>query len=67
MTESPERREYREKCKHYGVDGNCHKRSVDISGYGPIWDTTMKIHAQVLCLPNCDCARMKRYDKLHKD
>lgn len=67
MTEPIEREQYRMRCKHYGVEGNCHLRSVDISGYGPIWDTTMKIHAQALCLPTSDCPRMKRYDKLHKE
>lgn len=61
--ESKEREAYRMACKHYGVEGNCHKRSLNITAYGPIWDTTMKIYAMVNCTPDCDCARMRRYDK----
>lgn len=65
--ESPAREVYRKRCKHYGVEGNCRKRSLNISAYEPIWDTTMKMYAVVNCTPDCNCARLKRYDKMKKD
>lgn len=67
MTETKEREAYRMKCRYYGVEGNCHKRSLDITAYGPIWDTTMKMYAVVNCTPDCGCTRMKRFDKRKKE
>lgn len=64
--ESSAREAYRKKCKHYGVEGNRRKRSLNITAYGPIWGTTMKMYAVVNCAPDCNCARMKRYDKMNK-
>lgn len=50
--ESPERRAYREKCKHFsGYSGQCYKYSVFSNGF----------HLNMGCDGKCE--RMKRYDK----
>nr|DAR07330.1 MAG TPA: hypothetical protein [Caudoviricetes sp.] len=50
--ESPERRAYREKCKHFsGYSGQCYKHSVFSNG----------LHLNMGCDGKCE--RMKRYDK----
>lgn len=62
--ETKEREAYRMKCKHYGVDGNCLSgKCVSCDGYTHI--SIMKTHVQIVCAPDCNCARMKRYDKLN--
>lgn len=62
MTESKEREAYRMRCKHYGCDDGCGKRSYvkrinDIHSIGVV----------ILCTPDCNCARMKRYDKMKNE
>ena len=57
MTETKEREAYRKACRHYGVDGNCHKQSHAERIYGYYFAV------DVACTPDCGCARMKRYDK----
>lgn len=57
MTETPERKAYREKCRHYGVEGFC--RGLSKCGHGCAYD--------VMCSENAQCRRMKRYDKEHKE
>ena len=63
--ESPAREEYRKRCKHYGVDGNCLSgKRVSADGYTHI--SLLKAHIQIACTPDCNCTRMKRYDKMNK-
>lgn len=60
--ESKEREAYRMKCKHYGVlSGLCCKKSHYYS------KGALTIALDISCTPDCDCARMKRYDKRKKD
>lgn len=61
MTESEERREYREKCRNYGAEGTCYSRS----GWTCYYDNGFSIHARQVCTENANCARMKCYDKQH--
>lgn len=63
---SKEREAYRMKCKHYGADGNCLSgKRMSADGYTHI--SLLKAHVQIACTPDCDCARMKRWDKLNKE
>lgn len=65
MTESNEREAYRKRCKHYGVDGNC-LSGKRVSAYGYTHISLLKAHIQIACTPDCNCTRMKRYDKMNK-
>lgn len=71
MTETKEREAYRMKCKHYGVEGNCHKQSGELGRKLTVVDRQFRWVStgfiDVLCTPDCGCERMKRYDKLNKD
>lgn len=61
MTESKEREAYRKACRYYGVLGGCHAKSkCETAYFGIQWST------DILCTPDCDCARMRRYDKMKK-
>lgn len=61
MTESKEREAYRKACRHYGVEQHCYKQSR-------YWfDCGIAYAHDILCTPDCDCARMIRYDKRKKD
>lgn len=60
-TESPAREAYRMRCKHYGVDGGCRKQSHAKRIYGYYFAV------DIACTPDCNCARMKRYDKQHNE
>lgn len=62
MTESKEREAYRMKCKHYGCEGNCGKRS-----YVKRINAFTSAGILFYCTPDCDCARMRRYDKRMKE
>lgn len=57
--ESKEREAYRMKCRYYGVNGNCYKQSSSVLIYG------YYVAVDISCTPNCDCARMRRFDKLN--
>lgn len=59
--EGKEREAYRMKCKHYGVVGGCYARSRTFS------NERVTIAAELDCTPDCDCARMSRYDKRKKE
>lgn len=59
--ESKEREAYRMKCRYYGVEGNCHKQSHAERIYGYYFAI------DIACTPDCDCARMKRFDKRKKE
>ncbi len=59
--ESPQREAYRKECKHYSVEGDCHKQSHAERIYGYYFAV------DVACTPDCGCARMRRYDKLHNN
>ena len=59
--ESPAREAYRTKCKRYGVEGGCGKRS-----YIKRINAINSIGIVILCTSDCNCARMKRYDKMNK-
>lgn len=62
MNESKEREAYRMKCKWYGkASGLC----CDKSHY--YCKGALTIAVDVACTPDCDCARMKRYDKRKKE
>ncbi len=66
MEESFEREQYRMECKHYGEpNGHCCKQSgACMPKFGfPFARKTAFI--DINCTPDTDCARMKRYDKLH--
>lgn len=58
--ESNDRKAYREKCRYYGVDGGCGRRSHAERIYGYYFAV------DIACTPGCGCARMKRWDKLNK-
>lgn len=60
--ESKEREAYRMKCRYYGCDGGCGKRS-----YAKHINAFNSMGIVILCAPDCGCARMRRYDKLNKD
>lgn len=63
--ESPAREAYRKKCRYYGADGNCLSgKRVSADGYTHI--SLLKSHIQIACTPDCNCTRMKRYDKMNK-
>lgn len=55
--ETKEREAYRKACRHYGVEGNCHKQSHAERIYGYYFAV------DIACAPDCGCARMKRFDK----
>lgn len=60
--ETNDRKAYREKCKWHGVLGGCHVKSkCETAYFGVQWS------ADILCTPSCDCPRMRRYDKEHKE
>ena len=67
MTESPERRLYRMRCKYYGEpNGHCHKQSgACMPKYGFPY-APMTAYVDINCTPDADCRRMNRYNKLHK-
>lgn len=65
--ETDVRKAYREKCRHYGVEGNCHVQSRTFYTRSEISDTELKIHMIANCTPHSICPRMRRYDKEHKD
>ena len=65
VTESKEREAYRMKCKDYGVEGNCHKRSLSMPYFMHL--AACSVHTLIACTPDCDCARMRRYDKRKKE
>lgn len=58
--ESKEREAYRKKCKHYGADGVC----CEQSHYYCKGEATIAV--DIACTPDCNCARMKRFDKRKK-
>ena len=63
--ESKEREAYRKACRHYGINDNCIKQSSPIQPYFMsfvLWTG----HISVACTPDCDCTRMRRYDKRTK-
>lgn len=67
MTESFEREQYRMQCKYYGVaSGHCHKQSGACMPKFGFPFAPMTAYIDINCTPDADCARMKRYDKLHK-
>lgn len=68
MMESKEREAYRMACKHYSeISGHCHKQSGELGRKLTMvdgqfrWVSTGFI--DIICTPDCDCARMRRYDK----
>ena len=68
MEETFEREEYRMRCKHYREpNGRCQKQSgACMPKFGfPFARKTAYI--DINCTPDADWARMKRYDKLHKE
>lgn len=64
MTESKEREAYRKACRHYGVDGMCWKRSSLQEFFDEAGMLIFKGHVNLDC--DCECARMRRFDKQHK-
>lgn len=65
MNESKEREAYRKACRYYGVDGSCYNYSTVLYS-GCVCYQIERGHVSIICTPDCDCARMRRYDKLHK-
>ena len=72
MIETKEREAYRMRCKHYSeLSGHCYKQSGEIGRRMEfvngkfMWVASGFI--DIYCTPDCNCARMKRYDKLNKD
>lgn len=67
--ETPEREAYRMKCRYYSEpNGHCRKQSGPI-GYRFVANPIRCVpigFIDILCTPDTDCARMKRYDKLHQ-
>lgn len=61
MTEAKEREAYRMRCKHYSMlSGLCCKKSIYYC------KGALTVAYDVLCTPDCGCARMKKYDKRKK-
>lgn len=60
MNESREREAYRMGCRHYGADGGCRDKSRRGDKTG------MVVAVDFSCTPDCDCTRMKRFDKRKK-
>lgn len=69
MKETFEREEYRMRCKHYAVlSGHCRKQSGSFGKQYPGFLYSRPIgFIDINCTPDTNCARMKRYDKLHKE
>lgn len=67
MEESLEREQYRMRCRHYGEpSGHCRKQSgACMPKFGFLF-APMTAYIDINCVPDADCARMRRYDKLHK-
>lgn len=69
--ECKEREAYRMRCKyyHYGSD-HCTKQSGELGRKLTVvdgqfrWVSTGFI--DILCTPDCNCARMRRWDKMNK-
>lgn len=60
--ETKERESHRKACRHYGaLSGLCCKKSLYYSV------GVLSIAYDIYCTPDCDCARMKRFDKLNKE
>lgn len=69
MDEPLERQMYRMECKHYGVNGGCLKQSREQSRprTSP-WGVFQPVFfIDIACTSDCNCRRMKRYDKLKKN
>lgn len=65
--ESKEREAYRMRCKHYSeVSGHCRKQSGSCMPLYGFPYAKLTAYIDINCTPDCDCARMRRYDKLHK-
>lgn len=64
--ESKEREAYRMKCKHYGTDGVCWEQPHSLGQWYGIVFAPFVGHITKCCTPDCDCARMRRYDKRNK-
>lgn len=60
--ESREREAYRKGCRHHSrvSDLCCKKSHYYCKG-------ALTIAVDVACTPDCDCARMRRFDKRRKD
>lgn len=59
MTETKQREAHRMACKHYGkASGLCCDKSHYYS------KGILTIAVEITCTPDCDCARMRRYDKM---
>lgn len=67
MEESFEREQYRMECKHYApMSGHCRKQSGSLGKRYPGFPySPPRGFIDINCTPDADCARMKRYDKLH--
>ena len=63
--ESPAREAYRKACKHYGVDGDCYNYSTALRPGWVYWSFE-RGHVSITCTPDCNCVRIKRYDKMNK-
>lgn len=63
--ESKEREAYRKACIWYGSDGMCWKRSSMQEFYDEAGEPIFKGHVNLDC--DCDCARMRRFDKRKKE
>lgn len=61
VTESKEREAYRMRCKWHGVlSGLCCKKSHYYS------KGALTVAYDIYCTPDCDCERMRRFDKRKK-
>lgn len=70
--ETKEREAYRMRCKHYSdVSGHCRKQSGELGRKLTVVDRQFRWVStgfiDVLCTPDCGCARMKRWDKRNKE
>lgn len=62
MTESKEREAYRMKCRYHSpASGHCGRKSHCERIYG------FYFAVDIACTPDCNCARMKRYDEMNKE
>ena len=71
MTETKEREAYRKACRYYNyASDHCSKQSHGRKRFNLPYAPYVEF-VDFVCTPDCDCARMKKYDKKirneHKD
>lgn len=67
MTEIKEREAYIKACRHYNyASEHCSKQSHGRKRFNPPYAPYVEF-VDFVCTPYCDCARMRRWNKMNKD